>query len=271
MFDFIYSVYEPAMRAFMNNLSIVQGPAEDAEREGLPVKVIGNTSVISVSGPMIKGDGWLARWFGLASTTETTMAVKSALADKDIENIVLLMDTPGGSVSALAELGDTVREAAQQKNVIAQVDGMTASAGYYVASQANKIYANRMDMVGSIGTRLELYDFSEAFKKAGIEAVPIDTGEYKSAGMMGTKITDEQKADFQRIVDGYFEDFKATVMQGRGMDEKEFTAIADGRMFFASEAVDLGLIDGIQGIERTLSDLQPSGRSTQSARKRLMI
>ena len=278
MFDFIYAVYAPAMNCFLNNVStlanVTQGPAEDAERDGQPIQVVGNTAVIPVSGPMIKSGGWFARWMGFASTSEITQAVKSALSDKDIDNIVLVMDTPGGSVSALAELGDTVKAAAQSKNVIAQVDGLTASAGYYVASQANKIYANRMDLIGSIGTRIDLYDYSKAFDQAGIEAIPVNTGDHKSAGMMGTEITKEQRAEFQRIVDGFFEDFKNTVIQGRGMSEKEFNAVADGRVFFAHEAIDLGLIDGVQGIEQTLSELvemPSSGRSTQTARRRLSI
>lgn len=273
MFDFIFAVYEPAMLSFLNKMPLVtQGPAEDSQRNGDPIQVSGNTAVISISGPMVKNGGWIARWLGMCSTAEVIKAVKTAISDKDIENIVLRMDTPGGSVSALAELGDAVREAAKEKNVIAQVEGMAASAGYYVASQANKIFANRMDLIGSIGTRIELYDFSKAFEKAGIEAVPVDTGEFKSAGMMGTKITDAQKADFQRIVDGFFQDFKETVMNGRNMTEKEFNSVADGRVFFAGEALDLGLIDGIQGIEQTLSELtQPAGRSTQAARRRLTI
>ncbi|WP_405418669.1 S49 family peptidase [Marinobacter flavimaris] len=247
------------------------GPADDAEREGLPVTRRGNTAIIPITGPMVKAENWFTRWLGMSSTLAIRAAINAAVADDSVENIVLLIDSPGGSTAALSELGDTVALAKEQKPIISQVDSMAASAAYYVAAQTTKIYAGRMDLVGSIGVRMTLYDYSKAFESAGIKAIPIDTGEFKSAGEMGTEITEAQIAEFQKIVDGYFDDFRQAVMNGRGLSQKQFDAVADGRMFFATEAVELGLIDGIQNSETTLSSLiqvRP-GRRTSNARRRL--
>lgn len=229
-----------------------QGPADDAGLRGLPIQKVGRTAIVSLTGPILKSPPrWLAA-YGIVGTRQVQAALQSAIADKGVESIVLRVDSPGGSVDGLAEFGDFVLAARQVKPVIAQVDGMAASAAYYVASQATKIYAGRMDLIGSIGTRLMLYDFSRAFEKEGVRAIPIDTGKYKSAGAMGTEITKEQQADFQRLVDAYFNDFVSTIVRGRGMAESQVRKVADGRVFTAAEALELGLIDGIQTIENTL-------------------
>lgn len=260
---------QAAVRAGLN---VNAGPAQDAERTGLPLRVRGTTALVSTIGPMMKNPGYWAH-YGVASTSATRAAILSAGADADIENIVWRVDTPGGSTDGLAELGDAVEEVAKVKPVIVQIDGMAASAGLYVTSKATEIRAGRMDMIGSIGTRMMLYDYSKAFEDAGIRAIPIDTGEFKSAGAIGTEITEEQIADFQRIVGDYFADFKAMMMSGRGFSEKEFNDVADGRVWLTSDALKLGLIDKVSTLEQTLAELagNSKGRSTNSAHARLKM
>jgi protease-4 len=111
-----------------------------------------------------------------------------------------------------------------------------------------------------------LYDFSKLFENEGIEAVPIDTGEFKSAGAMGTEITERQREDFQRIVDRYFDGFVEAIMRGRDMTEASVREVADGRMFVGQEGVDLGLVDGIQTLRETLSNLSAQRRQGNSRR-----
>jgi len=147
---------------------------------------------------------------------------------------------------------------------VAQVDGMAASAAYYVASQTEAIYAHRMDMVGSIGTIMMMYDWHEFYEKEGIEAVPIATGKYKAAGAEGTEITEAQRADFQRIVDAYYKDFLSMVSRGRGMTATQVKELADGRVFMPGESIANGLIDGIQTFEQTLAAVTPKSSAAKN-------
>ena len=272
-FGLFWSMYDPSRNEFFSMVvpKILSGPADDAQREGLPIQKVGAVALIPIEGAMVK----TAYWSFLASMTHVTKAVKSATADQEVEIIVLVMDSPGGNVDGLAELGDAVNEAAKVKTVIAQVQGMSMSANYYVASQAHKIYTGRNDLVGSIGTRIMLVDYSEYFSKEGIKVIPVDTGEFKSAGAMGTKITEAQIKDFQRIVDGYFEDFLQMVEGGREMTREKLLKAADGRVFFPDEAKKLGLIDGVQTLEQTIAPFINSkpkgGRKTQAAREMLNL
>jgi hypothetical protein len=106
-----------------------------------------------------------------------------------------------------------------------------------------------------------LYDFSKMLSEAGIRAVPIDSGEFKSAGALGTPITPRQEEYFQGVVDGFFADFLKVIQRGRGMIAAAVKAAADGKMFLAGDALQLGLIDGISTFSQTLGRLA-AGDST---------
>ncbi|QDU62161.1 Putative signal peptide peptidase SppA [Planctomycetes bacterium Pan216] len=255
-----------ALRQEMRKEKPTAGPAADAERDALPLTVSGTVAILPVRGVMLKGLEY-ARYRGVSSNVATRLAVEAAVADDAIESILLDVDSPGGSVAGLAELGDTLFAARDSKRVIAHVDGVCASAAYYVAAQAHEIYSGRMDWIGSIGTWLPLYDFSKMFEADGIEVIHPNTGPFKTAGAMGTKVTDEQRAHFQSLVDGFFDDFVAAIVRGRGMTEKEVRALADGREFFALQAIANGLIDGIKSMDDVLADLRPQspGRRAPAA------
>lgn len=213
-----------------------------------------NVAIMQIGGPLFKSENLFTRILGFVHYEEIAGVLNDVLNDSSIDTLVLAMDTPGGQTAGLSELSEKLDAFASQKRLIVQVEGLLASAGYYIAAHAHKIYAKRMDLVGSIGVRMMVYDFSEMFAKEGIRAIPIDTGQYKSAGARGTEVTEAQQAEFQRIVDHYFDDFLTSVAHGRRMDRKDLALLADGRIFFATEAVIDGLIDGVQGLELTLSD-----------------
>lgn len=221
-----------------------------------PMEVVDGIAIVSISGPMTREHSVVSLLFGGTSTMAVRDAVEAAAVDEAINAIVLRINTPGGSVSGLAELGDAILVARQSKPVIAQVAGMAASAGYYVAAHADAIYAHRMDQVGSVGTRIMLYDYSAAFAKEGVEAIPIDTGEFKSAGAMGLKITDEHKAYFQSIVDKAQAEFSAVLTSIRGLTADQLAAASDGRVHFAADAQAMGLIDGVKTERETLAALR---------------
>jgi len=267
--------FSQSFGAFMRQLQISgpkAGPAEEAARDGLPIAVTGGVAVIPVMGAMFRRAPSWARSYGITGTESIKQALQTALADDDVHSILLRVDSPGGSVSGIRELAQVI--AAAEKPVIAQVEGMAASAAYFVASQADKILVGPGDLVGSIGVRIMLYDYSKAFEEAGIKAIPVDTGEFKSAGAMGTEITEAQLADFQRTVDYYYDDFVAAVSTGRSMKEQDVRDVGDGRMYSPEEAMSSGLVDGISTIEKTLNEMRssaPKGRSTQTARARLRL
>ncbi|MFQ5535463.1 MAG: S49 family peptidase [Sphingomonadales bacterium] len=244
---------------------------DDAKRAGLPVRRVGSTAIVSLIGPMVKRGSFIADLLGFASTLAIQRAVEAAAADETIETIVLEADTPGGSVEGLSNLADAIAAAAKAKDVVAVVDSLMASAGLFVGAQATRIVMDRDALIGSIGTRILLLDASKMFEDAGIEVVNIDTGEFKSAGILGTEVTDNHRADFQRLVDGFFEKFVSAVERGRGMDREKVMGLADGRLFSAEEAVKNGLADDIQSMDDVLQSLAPRKPQRRVAAARIQL
>ena len=229
-----------------------------------PYSVAGkHTAVIQLQGPIFKRAGNWAR-YGFAGNAEVEEAANEAYSDKAIRNVVVLADTPGGDVDGLYEAGEAISRLNSAKPVVFQVRGMLASAGYYLAANASRIYTGPMDLTGSIGVRMALADYSRMFENAGIKVIPIDTGEHKSAGLVGTEITEAQQAEFQRIVDGYMDNFVNTIRKGRGdrISRESLDSVADGRVFFPKDAQQSGLIDGVQGITETLAEINSSSSRT---------
>lgn len=250
-------------------IEAARGKPEDAS--GI-MSVHGDSAIVAVNGLLLKRESAWTK-YGFATSMQTIeRSINEAVADDKVRSIVLNIDSPGGTVDGMHKLVGATAKANRQKPVIAQVDGMAASAAYWLASQASAIYAGPGDEVGSIGVRLMLYDFSRAFENAGIEAVPIDTGKFKSAGAMGTEITAEQRAYFQEQVDTYFADFLGDVRKGRKLSQAKAAEVGDGRTFIAGKALELGLIDGIQTLDDTLRTARRmTGRSNQAAKARARI
>ncbi len=215
-------------------------------------------ATIDVSGIMFKSAPW---WYDGETTQDWGRQVDAAAADASIDSVFMRFDTPGGTVDGIDHFGERIAAAAKIKPVVAQVDGMCCSAGMWAAANATQIYAGPRDIVGSIGVRMMLYDFSKMFENEGVRAIPIDTGEFKSAGAMGTVITDAQIADFKRVTLQYFADFRETMMRGRSMSSEEFKAVGDGRVWLAEDGKGLKLVDGIQRPAATLSAMIATAES----------
>ena len=254
--DRFWSV-DRSFEATMKNLPTAAGMTEQLPPvAGRSMVTYGDIGIIEVLGPLEKGRSMFGALFGSTSMADLRYAVRDAAADSSIKTIVLRIDSPGGSVDGLAELGDAIYAARDSKRIIAQVDGTAASAAYYIASQAHVIHSGRMDLVGSIGTRLVLVDASAALEAQGVSVISVDTGDLKSSGLEGLPIRDQDIDYFQGLVDSYFADFKAAVTRGRGDRLPDFGTVSTGAIFPARVAKSLGLIDRISSIDSTIETLR---------------
>lgn len=210
-------------------------------------------AVIRLRGPMMK---YYSSMSSNASTVFARRQVRQAADDEAVGAILLVIDSPGGTVAGTMDLAAEVAKANKQKQVVAFIEDLTASAAYWVASQASKIYANNATaLVGSIGTYAVLYDYSKAAEQLGVKVHLIKAGDFKGTGVQGTEITEPQIAETQRIVDSLNSEFLNGVANGRGMSLSDVQGIADGRVHPAAEAVGFNLVDAIQSYEKTVADL----------------
>jgi signal peptide peptidase SppA len=212
-----------------------------------------NLAIVDIEGSLTKRGSSMSN---AGSLIRLRQEIRRLADDPDIAGIMLRIDSPGGTVAGTPDLAAAVAAAAKKKPVHAFVEDFTASAAYWVASQASRIVANdRTAMVGSIGTFVGLYDFSAAAGQDGIKAIVIKSGKFKGAGFPGTEITQEQQAMWQELVDKTQSAFTAGVAQGRGLSVADVESLADGRVHVASDAVDRRLIDGIESFDAAMNAL----------------
>jgi signal peptide peptidase SppA len=211
-----------------------------------------SVAVVKALGTLMKGQSS----FGGTSTVQLRRDIRAAANDPNVSGILLAIDSPGGTVAGTADLGAEVKSATRKKPVWAHIDDLGASAAYWMASQANAIYANHASArVGSIGTVWTVYDTSEAAQKDGVRVLQFATGPLKGMGTPGAAVTDEHQAEYSRLVNDSQAHFDAAVRSGRGLSAAELSAVRSGGVFPAAEAKALKLIDGIRPLESTLAAL----------------
>lgn len=257
--DQVWSIRDSALQAYAADLIAgrlrlleqrTREAAQAYERQGA-------VAVFRVDGVMVPR----ARWYDEVSTSDLTAALKSAGRDDEIQAGVLLINSPGGMALGQLELTAAAKAFADAKPLTAHIVGCCCSAAYWLASQAQEVYSGPRDDVGSIGVRSLMYDYSAYFSELGVEAVSPATGPMKDLGVLGKPITDDQRDYLQSRVDYLFEDFKAAVVSGRGFNDEQFAAVADGRVWFGEQALELGLIDGVQSMEQTLAGAESAPTS----------
>jgi len=210
-------------------------------------------AVVELIGPLMKYASSLS---GGTSTVQARRALRLAAADADVRAILLRIDSPGGTVSGTGDLADDVRRAATVKPVWAYIEDLGASAAYWVASQATRVWANGSALVGSIGTFAVAYDSSRRAENLGLKVHVLRAGTMKGAGEPGTPITPEQLAEWQRLVDELNAMFLMAVGSGRRLSADRVAELADGRVHVGQAAVDLKLVDEIGSIDQVLGAMQ---------------
>jgi protease-4 len=157
--------------------------------------------------------------------------------------VLLLIDSPGGSVVASQEIYDAVR--AMNKTSVSFVRELAASGGYYVAAGTDHIVASPDALTGSIGARATLADYSGLMGKLGVNATTFKTGALKDMGSGSRPMTSDEEQVWQSIVDESFASFRSAVEERRAgkLDPQGFAQALDARIMTGRQAKAIGLVD----------------------------
>lgn len=242
---------------------------EAARREERQYDLHENVAILPLHGPMMKAESK----FGGTSTVRMRQMIRQAAKDKDVDTILLHIDSPGGHVSGTHELANEVSRARESKRVVAHVDDLCASAAYWVASQCESITVNETGEVGSIGTIAILTDSSKSMDRSGVKVHVVSTGQFKGVGVPGAEVSEEALAYIRERVESLNEHFQASVMRGRNRNKKQMESISDGRMFIGAQAKSLGMVDNIMDFDAAIemaigtSQKKTSGKRAMQARQ----
>lgn len=226
--------------------AIVQMRIQDDADQRKGFEITDGVAVIPVDGVLSRYE---TQW--TISIGEIRRQINVAAEDPEIKAIVLAFDSPGGSAMGVPEAARAVAAAKQFKPVVAYVDGYCCSGAYWLASQANYIYATESADVGCIGCYMAMLDQSRSAEMAGLKVEVFKSGKFKGMGLPGTSLNDEQRAYLQASVDRIAGQFKATVRSARGAVSDD---AMEGQSFDTAAALAGALIDSVTDASAAVRD-----------------
>ena len=205
--------------------------------------------MIDIAGP-ISNEPLLVPNLGVipGMTARVRQELEIAYQDPYIRGVLLRIDSPGGTLTDSDVIYNSLLEFKKTKHVkiVASLGDIAASGAVYVAMAADEIIAHPTTITGSIGVIMPHTDFSGLADKLGVRSDPITSGQFKSIDDPLRPRTKEEEAMLQGVVTRLYEKFVKVVIAGRKtMSEQKIREIADGRIFTADEAKELGLVDSI--------------------------
>jgi protease-4 len=183
--------------------------------------------------------------------------MRAALEDSGSQGLILLINSPGGSPVQAGIINDEIvrLKALHRKPIYAVVEESCASAAYYIAAAADKIYVDKASIVGSIGVLMDGFGFTGLMDKLGVERRLMTAGENKGFLDPFSPQTDAQRKHAQSMLNHIHTQFIDVVKKGRGDRLKETPDMFSGLFWTGQQAVELGLADELGSIDQVARDV----------------
>ena len=233
--------------------TISLGKYSKAKLKGKKLKSKNKIAVIYAAGNIVSGKGSKDQ---MGSET-ISKAIREARLDNDVKAIVLRVNSGGGSALASDVMWRETTLAKKAKPFIVSMGDVAASGGYYIACAADKIVASEKTITGSIGVFGVIPNMEGFFNnKMGITFDGAKTNDHADMMSLFKPLTGEEKDIIQIGVEKIYDDFITKVAAGRGMTKAEIDAIGQGRVWIGNDALEIGLVDEIGGLNRAIDIAQ---------------
>lgn len=210
------------------------------------------------------------------STEAFGAALDAAMADPQITAVVFDVNSPGGSINGVPELAAKIRSYRGLKPMEAAINGLGASAAYYIAVAADKVNISPSSEVGSIGVYTVHNDLSARLATEGIKQTVIRAGKYKAEGHPAEPLSDDARNAIQERVDEAYDQFVKDVAKSRDVSVADVRGgFGEGRVVSAKKGLELTMVDRVETFDQTLArmvKIRPSasgGRRTETERRKL--
>jgi capsid assembly protease len=235
----------------------------EAARPSTIGKGTSKVGVVPIQGVLTK-DG--PSWYG-SSYDGISSALDQFANDPEVKRIILQVDSPGGEVTGLPETAALLSAIAKVKPVSAIVDGQSASAAFWLTSQANDVTLTPSGEVGSVGVRMMHMDVSKMMDEYGIKVTELHSGDFKTEWSPYKPLSDAAKEDMQPRLDASREEFIGGVAAGRGSKATQDiidNRFGEGRMFSSSTALNHGLVDKVQSSRDFFRAILPAAEESSN-------
>ena len=207
-------------------------------------------AIIYAQGEIGNGEGDL----NIIGEGSMRRSLQEARKNENIKAIVLRIDSPGGNALTSDLIWREIELTKKVKPVVVSMGNYAASGGYYLACNANKIFAEANTITGSIGVFGTLPNFSKLIDKVGIHVAQVNTHENAAEYSVFKPLEEKFRIVTQESVERIYNTFINRVAAGRKMTFAQVDAIAQGRVWSGSEAVKVGLVDEIGGMDAALKE-----------------
>ncbi|MGE5381071.1 MAG: signal peptide peptidase SppA, partial [Methylocystaceae bacterium] len=173
--------------------------------------------------------------------------LEDAFSQDNIKGVIIRVNSPGGGVYESDEIYKCLLDLKKtyHKPLVVYMEQEAASGGYYISMAADRIYANRNTLTGSIGVIMRTYNYQELANKIGIQDITFKSGTNKDLLNPMRPVSDAEKVIVQSLVHESYGFFVDAVAKGRNMDRSQVLKLADGRIYSGSQAKSLGLVDEV--------------------------
>jgi len=241
--------------------SILAGNLADhlQQNGNAPYAVVDGIAVIEISGVLIHRGGWIGQSSGQTSYEGIAAQIEAAARDPSVRAVALEIDSFGGEVAGVFDLADQIRALRRNKPVWAFVAEHAFSAGYALASQADRILLPRTGAVGSIGVVVMHADLSGQLDQDGVRVTMIHSGDHKVDANPYEPLPQNVRGNIQREIDVLRSLFSETVAAGRARRLSQDAALAtEAATYRGTEAVAAGLADEVIDLTRGFARFRKS-------------
>ena len=207
-----------------------------------------NVAVIYANGEIVEGTATS----DIAADRFVKVIEKVAKDDK-VKAVVLRVNSPGGSVSASVKIRTALDSLMAKKPLVASYGDYAASGGYWISSGCQKIYADATCLTGSIGVFSMIPEFSKVAKKVGVGIETVGSNKHSDMLSLMRPFDNAEMAYMQASIEDIYEMFVSLVARSRGLTVEQVDAIAQGRVWAATDALPIGLVDEIGTLEDAIS------------------
>lgn len=190
----------------------------------------------------------------ISRSRETVQQLRRYQHNPKVKGIILRIDSPGGAVGPSQEIYNAVARIREEdgKMIYASLGSVAASGGYYIASAADKIFANPGTLTGSIGVIMAFSNIQGLIKKIGVRPEVIKSGAFKDVGSPVRPISGKERQLLQNLVDDVHQQFVDDVAKGRNLPTQDVERLADGRVYTGRQAFELKMIDHLGGLQAAI-------------------
>ena len=209
--------------------------------KSVPIDSSDRIALVYAQGSILYGEGSPT----IMGQETMNKALQSAREDRNIKAVVLRINSPGGSALTSDLIWREVEKTATEKPVVVSISDVAASGGYYIATPATYIIAQPTSITGSIGVFGTLPNASELAQQWGVSSYTLSTHERSATYSPLRPLSDSFRAELTEGIEQTYQTFLERVASGRLMSIESVDAIAQGRVYLAPKALELGLIDEI--------------------------